>query len=272
VTHPRLLPSNGRVALKETGHAKSYVDGTPMMVTAAVCDLLRDPRGGLDCQLLRGAEFLVIEQDDDWAFGQALLDNYCGYVNRADLSDPQPATHRVSALASHVYSTEDMKSPTLGWLPFGARLTATMARNRFFALMGGGFVPAQHLVDIDEYDADFVSVFQRFAGIPYLWGGNSTLGMDCSGAVQLSMIAAGIACPRDTDMQVTAIGRSITPDEPHRRGDLVFWQGHVGVMCDPVNMIHSNAWHMAVAVEPLEIAAARIIANGGGAVTAFRRL
>ncbi len=272
--HPRLTPANGHVALaalKGRVTADRFVDGLPRSVSRPVADLLRRPGAGLDCQLLFGAAFLVLEEQAGFAFGQAVKDGYCGYVRLTDIGAPVTPSHRISALASHVYSAADIKSPAITSLPFGAKVEVGDMAKGFAVLTSGGYVPAQHLAPLSQAEPDFVAVFQRFTGIPYLWGGNSTRGMDCSGAVQLSLDAAGRDCPRDSDMQL-GLGTELPAGQPKKRGDLVFWKGHVGAMLDATDLIHANAHHMAVATEPLAIAERRIAENGGGPVLAVRRL
>ncbi len=275
--HPRLTPGNGRVAhvsLEGIASADRFVAGTLRQVAVPVADLLREPAGALDGQMLRGASFLVLETDFDpgWSFGQAQDDGYVGYVETRHLRDFEPVTHKVTALATHAYQAADIKSRALQSLPFGAEVAVTGRRNRFHVLRDGTFVPSQHLRPLQQMADDFVAVFERFLGVPYLWGGNSPSGMDCSGALQLALMAAGTECPRDADMQEIALGRPLPSGAAPMRGDLVFWDGHVGVMRDPETLLHANAHHMAVTTEPFAVVVDRVIANGGGPVTAIRRL
>ena len=152
------------------------------------------------------------------------------------------------------------------------RLAVAERSDSFLTLIDGSHVPVQHVEPVHHLVDDVTHVIERFLGIPYLWGGNSTRGMDCSGAVQLALEAAGRPCPRDTDMQEAALGHALPDDAPLKRGDLIFWKGHVGVMRDAAALIHANAHHMAVASEPLDGAVRRIRANGGGPVTSRRRI
>ncbi len=275
MTHPRLIPSNGRVAhisLKGRIAAAEYVEGRLMQVIRPVADLLRSPGGGLDCQLLYGQRFLVLEAQHGYAFGQNPRDGYVGYVAQDALGPTVSATHRVSALATHCYGTADMKSRPLLSLPMGAQLCVTGRHNRFAALPDGRFVPSQHLSRLDQTAADFVTVAESFLGIPYLWGGNSVWGMDCSGMVMLALNAAGRECPRDTDMQQAGLGMPVAPGATLERGDLVFWKGHVGVMQDSTNVLHANAHHMMVTSEPLARVESRTMRAGDGPIIARRRL
>ncbi len=274
MTHPRLIAANGHVAhisLKGLVSAETYVEGRLMQVIRPVVDLLRKPGGGLDCQLLCGSRFLVLEDLDGYFFGQHQRDGYVGYITTDALGPITEITHRVCARSTHVYPDPDMKTRPLEALPFGARISVIGEQSGFFKL-SRGYVPTQHACPVSKPSADPVEVVESFLGIPYLWGGNSVWGMDCSGAVQLALDACDIECPRDTDMQEAALGRSLAPDEPLLRGDIVFWKGHVGMMRDPVTVIHANAHHMAVASEPLAVARTRIEQAGGGPVTSIRRL
>jgi len=160
-------------------------------------------------------------------------------------------------------------------LPMNALLSVIGGDDRFAALQGGVFVVARHLAAIDRPARDFVEIAERFIGTPYLWGGCTRIGIDCSGLVQTSLLAANIAAPRDSDMQRDELGDpiKILPELDNlRRGDLVFWNGHVGVMIDSVMLVHSNAHHMMVVTEPLPEAAVRIAKAGGGEITSIKRL
>jgi NlpC/P60 family protein/dipeptidyl peptidase-like protein len=274
--HPRLTPANGRVALlslKGQVRAERFTDGALYEVTAPLADLLRTPNGALDRQLLRGGRFLVLEKDEEtgFGFGQSQRDGYVGYVAQAALGPPGDLSHKVSALGSHIYPEPDIKTLPLTRLTFGCEVAVDRREGEFFRLQGGGYIPVPHLQPLGQTAPDFVAVFERFLGVPYLWGGNSTLGMDCSGALQLALHAAGRDCPRDTDMQVDALGQTTDPGDL-KRGDLIFWLGHIGVMRDQKTLIHANAFHMAVASEPLAEAVARIKTAGEGDVTAVKRL
>ena len=198
--------------------------------------------------------------------GHLQAGGYVGWLPAATLAaaDPPP-TDKVAALRTLVFPGPDIKLPPLAGLPLGARL-AIVRRDKTFAVTGaGGFVPAQHLARLDATASDFVAIAERFLGVPYLWGGKTSLGIDCSGLVQVALTACGIACPRDSDMQERALGTAIAVNGDFsklRRGDLVFWPGHVAMMCDAIRIIHANANGMAVTVEPLSDAIARIRATG----------
>jgi len=275
--HPRLTPANGHVALASMRGeliAERYTDGQPMQVSTPLADMLRSPGGALDCQVLGGAGVLIIDGDDmsKEVFCQAIDDGYVGYMRRDQLKPPAQNTHKIVARGSHIYRQPDLKSGALAYLSFGVRIVGAKSGGGFLGLTGGGYVPLQHVNSVDQKLPDYVAVTERFLGVPYLWGGNSTLGIDCSGVVQVSLQAVGVKCGRDTDMQEGFLGEKLSPDIRPRRGDLVFWGGHVGVMQNETQLIHANAFHMAVASEPRVAAIARIVANGGGAPTSFWRL
>ncbi len=271
MTDRRLTPANGRVAAMHLAgkvEAESYVIGRPMMLSRVVTDLCATPGGPRDRQLLLGASVEVFEDRDGWSFVQS-TDGYVGYIPTHDLTEPLPPTHSVVTVATHAYSEEDFRSVAQFALPFGARVTVTNERRKFFET-NVGFVPKSHLRALDRPFTDPVTVAQLHFGVPYLWGGNSTRGIDCSGLVAASLTACGIACPADSDMQCEGLGRNF--NTALQRGDLMFWKGHVGMMVDADTMIHANAHHMATVYEPIEKAVLRIEAQGDGKVLARKRL
>lgn len=270
----RLTPANGRVAshaLAGRVEAERFVPGEPARVARPVVDLRDGPGGVRDRQLLFGETVQVFERREGHAFVQADRDGYVGYVALAMLDDPVDATHRVATRATHLYAAEDMKSPDLMRLSFGARLRVVDERRAFFETPDG-FVPKKHLRPLSMPFSDPVTIAQLHFGTPYLWGGNSDLGIDCSGLVQAALLACDMPCPGDSDLQCAELGTDIAPDDPPRRGDLWFWRGHVALVVDVETLLHANAHHMAVAYEPLEAARLRIEAQGGGAVTARKRI
>ena len=279
----RLTPARPDLAaerLRGIIEAPRYAAPTPMRVTSATAPLFSRPGAkGLAAELVLGAEFEVYEAFDGLAWGQATRDGYVGYVPEAALAPARPArhpaTHRVTALLSTRYPAADIKTVPLGLAPLNALLAGRIEGD--FLVTDQGCVPAVHVAPLDAPPApDWVAACERFLGAPYLWGGGSPLGLDCSGLIQAGRWAAGYECPRDSDMQAV-LGAEIPQADPLspealRRGDLVFWKGHVGVMLDAEILLHANAHHMAVAAEPLRPAIARIKAAEAGAPTAFRRL
>jgi cell wall-associated NlpC family hydrolase len=271
----RLLPARRDLAaahLRGRVEAARFVEGEPRRVTAAVLDLTMSPEPGaeLATQLLHGEGFTVYEdRDDGLAWGQSAGDGYVGYVPAAGLGAPRPAGRRVTALWAQVYPRPEVRARAVGELPFMAEVAVSGGSGGFAGLDGGGYVAAAHLAPVA---GDAVDQALRFVGVPYLWGGRSARGIDCSGLVQLALAAVGIAAPRDTDMQQALLGGELEPDAALRRGDLVFWKGHVGMLADAGTLVHANAHHMAVAAEPFTAALARIAASGGGPLTARRRV
>ena len=257
--------------------AENYVEGQVRVVTWPSLPIRRRPvaTAGFETEALFGETVKVFEDKDGWAWLQLAADRYVGYAPSIALGLPaHAATHRVQALGTFVYPTPDIKTPPMATLSLGARVTAGLHDARFSALATGGFIVSRHLADLSRPARDFVAVAERFLGTPYLWGGRSRLGLDCSALVQLSLDAAGIAAPRDSDMQQAELGATVlVPQdlEGLRRGDLVFWPGHVGIMSDAVMLVHANAHHMAVAIEPLVTAAARI-GRSGSQIATVRRL
>jgi cell wall-associated NlpC family hydrolase len=278
---PRLTPARPDLAderLRGRITAERYSAGAPMRVVASSAPLRREPRpdAPLDTEALMGEAVTVYDEDEGWAWGQLQDDGYVGYLPsealRADVPEP---THRVTALRTFIYPAPNLKAPPTGFLPLGAAVSVDSRDGDYARLATGGFIFAEHLTSRDSHEADFVAIAERLVGTPYLWGGKTTLGLDCSGLLQLSLVAAGILAPRDTDMQHAALGEAVEPRSDLaglRRGDLVFWKGHVGVMLDGERLIHANGHYMAVAVEPLRQAADRIRAKEFGPITAIKRL
>jgi len=225
-----------------------------------------DPSAEQLDQLLFGETFRVIETKAGWGWGQAGRDGYVGHVLLADLEPGVlPATHRVDALRAYAFARPDIKSPPLALLSVNALVAVEAEEGRFLKAAGSGWIPAVQLAPIGQIAADRAAVTERFLGAPYQWGGRESLGLDCSGLIQQALHACGRWCPRDSDQQ-QALGRPVEA-AALARGDLVFWQGHVGMMLDSARMIHANAFHMRVEIEPLAEVVARV-----GEPAALRRI
>jgi len=251
-----------------------FAQGHAAHVAAPVTALRRcpDPEGPRDTELLFGEAVTVFDASGGFAWVQAARDRYVGYMAQSDLQEgTYEPTHAVSAVRTFIYRDADLKSPMRDWLPLNAPVMITGQSGRFSALDGGGFIFTDHLREVSIYTADYVSVAEQFLETPYLWGGRSSLGLDCSGLVQCALEAAGITCPRDTDMQEAALGTPLPDNQPLERGDLVFWKGHVGIMVDSATLLHANATFMKTMEEPVEPAIARI-AQTDGPVTSIKRL
>jgi cell wall-associated NlpC family hydrolase len=262
MTDRRLTPATERVALdswRDRLQRPTYTPGRAARLAVPVADLCRAPDGARDRQVNFGADLLVIDETGPWAFVQAQADGYCGWLRAEALTGERPViTHRVAAPATHVYPEPNLKTRELFGLSLGAGLAVTGFRDGFAALAGGGWVPAQHVTDQPARDPGAVA--QSLLGTPYLWGGNSRWGIDCSGLAQAALTACAIACPGDSDMQQAAFPAT----DQIGRGDLLFWPGHVAMALDAERMIHATAYSMSVIIEPITDAIARIDAAGQG--------
>ncbi len=273
---PRITALQGdmaSLALQGLIAAKTYKTPMSMQVSAAVVPIRAAPVGDAEQwdQIIFGEGFDLLAEVDGFGWGQARRDGYVGYVDLAALSAPVLApTHRVSALRTYGFSEPSIKSAPIGLYSLNALVTVEGRDGRFVRTARAGWFVESQLSPIGQCETDPVSVAERFLGTPYQWGGRESLGLDCSGLVQQAFYACGLTCPRDSDMQMAEIGMAIDGSDL-RRGDLVFWNGHVGMMQDGVTLLHANAHHMAVASEPLEQAIKRIEAAGSGSPTAFRR-
>jgi hypothetical protein len=270
---PRLTPARPDVAaeaLRGQVEAARFVAARPRAVATPLAPMTATPNGEAETvtHLLLGERFDVYDADGMWAWGQA-EDGYVGYVPDACLAPPGPApTHRVAALQAPVYPEPSIRARPFAGLPFAARLRGAQ-EGAFLRLEEGGFLCVQHVAPANSVERDWVATALRFLGAPYLWGGKSAAGIDCSGLVQLARQSAGLPCPRDSDMQA-AEGEAVAPDAL-KRGDLVFWRGHVGIMLDRRRLLHATGHAMAVVVERLDAVCARVAAQGHGDPTALRR-
>ena len=270
-------PDLADARLKSLIEAERYVQGEPRQVVAPSLPLRREPRSDsiLETEALKGETVTVFAESEGWAWVQIDRDLYVGYMPSEGLSASiiEP-THRIGALRTYVFPEPDAKSPPLALLSLNALFSAKAEEGKFLALDDGGYVFARHTLPAGEVVGDAVAVAEKFLGTPYLWGGRTSIGLDCSGLVQLAFEAAGFNTPRDADMQAEDLGEPLAwkPGVELRRGDLVFWEGHVGIMTSPTDLIHANAYHMAVEIEPLGEARERIKTATGSEVIGVRRL
>ena len=275
----RITPARPDLAaefLRGKVEAAAFAPGRRLRVAAATADMRRAPApdAGLETQALHGEAVTVYEMRDGWAWGQIAADGYVGYLRAEALDAWTAPTHRVCVPRTFVYPGASIKMPISLALSLNAAVTVAEMHGDFAVLADGRCVWAAHLAPMGAAAADFVAIAESLLHTPYLWGGKTSLGLDCSGLVQLTLAATGIGAPRDSDMQERVIGAPLALDTAPsdlKRGDLVFWKGHVGILRDAGTLLHASGHQMMVASEPLDVARARIAAKSFGAVTVLRR-
>jgi cell wall-associated NlpC family hydrolase len=259
-----MADAGGRTGLREIIDPQAPVRRSP------------SPDAPLDTEALKGERVVVHESTPEgWCRGTLEVDGYAGWLPANALAAPGPAsTHKVVVPRTLVFPGPSIMLPPIEALSLGCRLAIARMDEPFAVTLSGGYVPARHLAPLDTFAPDMVAVAEAFLHVPYLWGGKTSLGLDCSGLVQIALAACGVPCPRDSRMQEEALGVALSPARELanlRRGDLLFWKGHVAIARDPETLIHANAFHMAVAIEPTALAVGRIAA-AGSEVTSGRRI
>ena len=274
---PRLnayRPDLAAAHLRGQIEAAHFVEGTIYEVIEPIADLRRMPahEAALDTQALKGERVTVYEMSEEgWAWGQLANDGYVGYLSANAIGPLNAApTHRVVVPRTFGFPAADIKLPPMIALPMGAGIAIVRTTDTFAVDGYSWHYPLEHVAPLGATQSDFTAIAERFLNVPYLWGGKSSLGVDCSGLVQLALNTAGQPCPRDSYMQEHVLGTPVAPEDI-RRGDLVFWKGHVAIARDSATLIHANAHHMMVVIEPVAEAIGRIKAMGSD-VTSVKRL
>jgi cell wall-associated NlpC family hydrolase len=280
LSDPRLTPARDDLAaaqLQGTIKAPRYVEGAVHQVRVGATPLREAPTHSsrLETQLLRGELFTIYDTVGGWAWGQAVQDNYVGYAELAAFSTAIiPPTHRVGVLRTLIFPAPDIKSSPPSFLSLNAKVTVEAVTGRFAKLAGGGYAIQAHLAALDAKVSDWVASAELFLHTPYLWGGKDSFGIDCSGLVQAALETGGVFALRDSDMQEASLGEEIPLSSDLsglRRGDLVFWRGHVGIMASASELLHASGFHMMVSTEKLADAATRILPSDGP-ITSLRRV
>lgn len=269
----RLTPATQRVAhisLQGQIEAAAFTKGEALRLAAPLVDLLRSPGGARERQLFLGAGFTVIDRQDGYAFGFADSDGYCGWLPEAALANTPAPTHWVATPGTHLYHEPRVQAREIASLGMGAQLTV-LSQTAKFSETPQGFIPTPHLRPLGQFHTDPVAVAEGFLYTPYLWGGNSRAGIDCSGLVQTALGACGIKAGGDADLQQN-IGQEIAAGAPLQRGDLIFWKGHVAMVVDETRLIHANGHTMSVAYEGIEACIDRVLITEGTKVSQRRRL
>jgi cell wall-associated NlpC family hydrolase len=277
---PRLTPARGDLAAKYLeGKVKAarFVEGEVFEISDALAPMREGPSSDamLSTQALKGERVTIYDRTGEgFAWGQLNGDGYVGWLPDRALAKPAAKpTHKVTALSTFAFPGPSIKLPPVATLVMGSVITVTREDGGFAVTREGWYLPRQHLGSVDRFADDFVAVAERFVGTPYLWGGKSSLGIDCSGLIQVALNAAGTGCPRDSDMQQDGLGRALDPAEMKRlqRGDLIFWKAHAAIVRDAETIVHANAHHMAAAIENTREAIARI-KQAGSEISAIKRL
>ena len=271
---PRLTPANEIVAcstLKGKINHSNFVEAKNYQVNVSFVDLLGSPDGKRNRQLIYGSKVKYFSAAKGWAFIQNTYDNYVGYVPESTIASETQKTHIVTAPLAHVFMEPNIKSKNIEILPLAARVSGEMIGNGFLETELG-WISVSQLKRKTELSKDPIEVSKLLQNAPYLWGGNTTLGIDCSGLIQISLLLCGIDCPGDSDQQMNTLGQNIDIGSPRKKGDIIFWKGHVAWALNERQILHANAYHMATVIEEANEAIERIKKQDNNSVIAHKRL
>ncbi len=276
---PRITPAKPDVAdwaFRDKIHARRYVHPTPYQVIrdgAPLC-FTANLHARQESQLLFGEIFNVYERTGDWCWGQNMTDGYVGYVARINLTrEIEEPSHVVHSLRTFCYRNPDLKDPVDRTISFGSRVRVGEEENGYSRIRGGDWIYSKHLMPIDIRVFDYVTTALTFIGQPYLWGGRSSQGVDCSALLQLALMRAGIQAPRDSDLQEKALGYPVDQAgdlSDIQEGDIIFFPGHAGIVVDNWRFLHANAFDMLVTIHGLSEVLDRAKAAGAPYTTVRR--